>query len=91
MAQTACSLDEPQPKLLFETRILPFLYGFLLSINSEFSSLSSLLSNVAVSLYVRESNKNGTNTDFFIYFKYCFGIIKSVSTLSLLIGMACPL
>jgi hypothetical protein len=87
MAQTACSREDPHPKLDFEINMFPYLKGFLFKMNDSSSFRVSVLSSVAVDVYLSESNKKGPKPDFLIDFKYCFGIIRSVSTLSLLIGI----
>ena len=79
IAHTACSRDEPQPKLSLARIIFPEEYGALLSINSGLIFLLAFVLKSPGSRYLNESNKNGPKPDFLIDFRYCFGIIASVS------------
>ena len=57
-AQTACSLDEPQPKLSRVNKTLALSYGALFKIKSLFIFLSSLATpSFPSSKYLQPSNK----------------------------------
>ena len=90
-AHTACSLEDPHPKLSLATIIVPVSNGFIFNIKSLLILRSFVVLRSPGSRYLKESNKNGPKPDFLIDFKYCFGIIASVSILLCVNGIACPL
>ena len=57
-AQTACSLEEPQPKLSLVNKIVALSYGAWFKIKSGFCSLSFLdIPNLPSSRYLHPSNR----------------------------------
>ena len=80
-AHTACSREDPHPKLSLVNIMLPLEYGLIFKTNLEFIFLFFVVLKSPGSVYLRESKRNGPKPDFLIYFKYCLGIIASVSML----------
>ena len=76
MAQTACSLLDPQPKFSLEIKISEPPYFLSLSTNSGFNFLFELsCPGNPESKYRQESNKLGQKQVFLIDLRNCFGII----------------
>ena len=76
MAQTACSLLDPQPKFSFEIRTSDPLYFLSFNTNSGLSCLFELsCPGNPESKYLHESNKLGPKPVFFIDLRNCLGII----------------
>ena len=91
-AHTACSLDEPHPKFSPLIIIWAFSKSFLLRIKSSFFFLFDIsTSRSPGSLYLQSSKRKFPKPCLETAFKYCLGIIASVSILFLISGIAIDL
>src|SRR4030095_1806545 len=84
IAHAACSREEPQPKFLPATKILP-LYFLLFKGKSSFGWVSSSL------IYLQSRNRFLPNPSRLVAFKKRAGMIWSVSTFSIFSGTAVDL